>query len=75
MPLYEFRCKKCENVIERLCRVGSNGKGLKCPKCGGGKLRRLMSVFSARSKDESGGSTAVGSSCSTCTSGDCATCR
>ncbi len=75
MPLYEFRCEKCENVIERLCRVGSNGRGLKCPQCGSGKLRRLMSLFSARSKGESGGSTAVGSSCSSCSSGNCASCH
>ncbi len=75
MPLYEFRCDKCDNVIERLCRVGSNGRGLKCPACGGGKLRRLMSIFSARRKSESGSATAVGSSCSSCTSGNCATCH
>ncbi len=75
MPLYEFRCEKCEHVMERLCRVGSNGKGLKCPKCGGGKLRRLMSVFAARSKGEGGARTSVGSSCASCTSSSCATCR
>ena len=74
MPLYEFRCEKCENVIERLCRVGTNGKGMKCPKCGG-KMRRLMSVFSARTKGEGGSSTSVGSSCASCTSGNCATCH
>lgn len=74
MPLYEFRCDSCQHVIERLCRVGSNGKGLKCPECGGSKLRRLMSVFSARTKGESG-TTSVGSSCSSCTSGNCASCH
>ena len=75
MPLYEFRCEKCENVIERLCRVGTNGKDLKCPNCGGAKMRRLMSVFSARTKGEGGSSTSVGSSCASCTSGNCATCH
>ncbi len=75
MPLYEFRCEKCENVIERLCRMGSNGKGLTCPTCGGSKLRRLMSVFSARSKGEGGSTAAVGSSCGSCSSGNCATCH
>jgi len=74
VPLYEFRREKCENVFERLCPVGSNGKGLKCPECGTGKLRRLMSVFSAQSKGE-GGSTSVGSTCSTCNSGTCSTCQ
>jgi putative FmdB family regulatory protein len=75
MPLYEFRCEKCDNVTERLCRVGANGKGLKCPKCGGGKMRRLMSIFSARTKGEGGGPTSVGSSCAGCSSGNCATCH
>jgi putative FmdB family regulatory protein len=75
MPLYEFCCDKCEHVIERLCRVGSNGKDLACPECGGKKLRRLMSVFSARSGGESGAATSVGSSCAGCTSGNCASCH
>ena len=75
MPLYEFRCEKCDNVTERLCRVGTNGKGLKCPKCGGAKMRRLMSIFSARTKSEGGSPTSVGSSCAGCSSGNCATCH
>lgn len=73
MPLYEFRCENCDTVFEQLCRVGTDGKGLKCPECGAGKLRRLMSVCSARSKGEDGGS-GVGSSCSSCTSGSCSLC-
>lgn len=76
MPLYEFKCEKCETITERLCSVGSNGKGLKCPHCGGSKLRRLMSVFSARVKGESGGTRArSGSGCSSCAGGNCATCH
>jgi len=74
VPLYEFRCEKCDQVIELLCRVGSAGKGLKCPECGGKKMQRLMSVCAVRSKGEGGAMTSVGSSCSTCTSGDCASC-
>jgi len=75
MPLYEFRCDKCDHVFERLCRIGSNGKGLTCPKCRSRKLRRLMSVFSARVPGESPSSSPSGASCSTCTSGSCSTCR
>ena len=45
MPLYEFRCKKCETVYEELCRkIDADGKCLttdddgkyidiSCPKC------------------------------------------
>ena len=31
-------------VIERLCRVGSNGKGLKCPECGSRNSRKCGRV-------------------------------
>ena len=76
MPLYEFRCGKCNEVVERLCPVGTNGKGLKCPSCGARRMRRLMSVFAARSKGEGGSTTPLsGSSCATCTSGNCSSCH
>jgi putative FmdB family regulatory protein len=76
MPLYEFRCDKCQEVIERLCPVGTNGKGLKCPGCGGRKMRRLMSVFAALTKGDDGAATArSGSSCASCTSSSCASCH
>ncbi|UCC68251.1 MAG: zinc ribbon domain-containing protein [Armatimonadota bacterium] len=77
MPLYEFRCKKCDRVFERLCRAGSNGKGLTCPACGSRSLRRLMSVFAARVSGERGSPAMSGSGagCSTCSSGSCATCH
>jgi len=75
MPLYEFRCDKCGHVFERLCRMGENGKGLTCPECRGRRLRRLMSVFATRVAGESTRRALSGSSCSTCTSGNCATCH
>jgi putative FmdB family regulatory protein len=75
VPLYEFRCKKCDQVFERLCRPGANGKGLACPACGSRSLRRLMSVFSARVSGERTGSVASGANCSTCSSGNCASCH
>lgn len=75
MPLYEFRCEKCSKITERLCPIGTNGKGLKCPSCGGGRMRRIMSIFAARSKGEGGATKSVGSSCAGCSSGNCATCH
>ncbi len=75
MPLYEFRCQKCGHLFERLCRAGSNGKGLGCPACGSRSLRRLMSVFAARVSGGRESAATSGSACSTCTSGSCATCR
>ena len=41
MPIYEYKCRKCEAVSERI--QGVNDKLLsKCPSCGG-KVERLMS--------------------------------
>jgi len=41
VPIYEYRCRKCESVVERI--QGLNDRPLsKCPACGG-KVERLMS--------------------------------
>ena len=41
MPIYEYRCRKCGKVTEKL--EGSHDRPLsKCPSCGG-KTERLMS--------------------------------
>lgn len=33
MPLYEFDCKTCDKVVERICRY-SEIKDQVCPNCG-----------------------------------------
>jgi putative FmdB family regulatory protein len=41
VPIYEYRCRKCDSVVERI--QGLNDRPLsKCPSCGG-KVERLMS--------------------------------
>ena len=77
MPLYEFKCDKCTYMFEELCRMGENGRGRPCPKCGAKKLRRLMSVFAVGASSTSSRSVSgsnAGSSCSTCSSHNCSTC-
>ncbi|NIM98944.1 MAG: zinc ribbon domain-containing protein [candidate division Zixibacteria bacterium] len=60
MPIYEYRCGKCSHKFDALQKVGEDGTGLKCPKCGTDNPTKILSVFS--SSDSSGKSS---SSCST----------
>ena len=77
MPLYEFRCKQCDQVFERLCRMGENGRTIACEACGAKGPQRLMSVCATRVSSGNGGEahSPSGSRCGGCTSHNCATCH
>ncbi|WP_456432029.1 FmdB family zinc ribbon protein [Thermosulfuriphilus sp.] len=47
MPIYEFICKKCGQIFERL--VFSNQEQVLCPKCKAKEVQKLLSSFSSRS--------------------------
>lgn len=47
MPIYEFRCRKCDHQFETITSVNEDGSGLKCPECGEPKPEKLLSIFSA----------------------------
>jgi putative FmdB family regulatory protein len=42
MPIYEFKCGKCDHQFEEL--VARMGDVAPCPKCGAKKVERLISV-------------------------------
>src|SRR5688572_5080909 len=44
MPIYEYRCKSCNRVFEKLVRAGAPD-GQPCPECGGAETKRLLSLF------------------------------
>lgn len=52
MPLYEYRCLKCSQIIELLRRIKSCDDDVKCSKCGG-RTERITSRFSALSTKSS----------------------
>jgi putative FmdB family regulatory protein len=70
MPIYEFKCKKCENVFEQLIFSSGEEEQLACPSCGQSDVSRLMSLFSSGSTN-SGKSLGSGfsSSCSSSSGG------
>lgn len=71
MPLYEYRCADCDARFEKLTTFQKADDGVACPKCGGSRSRRLISVFASFSASSegsvepiSGGGCACGGSCS-----------
>lgn len=70
MPVYEFRCEKCGEKYEALCRMGEGASSQVCPNCGSKEVKKLFSRFRAMGTDGGGKS-----SCSSCSSTSCSTCR
>ena len=74
MPIYEFRCEKCDLDFEFL--VMGSDKPV-CPKCGGADVHKLLSSCGFVGKGQGGGVTrraAADTSCSGCSSGSCSSC-
>ena len=72
MPIYEYRCKKCETEFE--CLVLGSDDDVSCPDCQAGRVERLMSACSFKSSGNYS-SSAGSSGCSTCSGGNCSTCH
>lgn len=53
MPLFEYRCKRCQRRFTALVGVVADAKPPACPSCKSGDLTKLMSRVSAlRSEDD-----------------------
>ncbi|MBL7178685.1 MAG: zinc ribbon domain-containing protein [Pseudomonadota bacterium] len=75
MPIYEYRCGKCDKVFEYL--VLSSSEVPNCPACQSKKVNKLMSAPTFFSKGSSGmteRSSAGASSCSGCAATSCTSC-
>ena len=73
MPIYEFKCLKCEEFIELLVMNKDEEVELKCPKCESEELERVLSSTSHSMADGSGKDQGVKSQSRTCGSGSCTT--
>jgi putative FmdB family regulatory protein len=45
VPIYEFRCRRCESRFEALRPMGDDGRDLECPDCGEKAPDRQVSTF------------------------------
>ena len=52
MPIYEYRCRKCGEVFERIQKVDEGGDRLSCPYCGAQKPEKVLSSFSSSKGSE-----------------------
>ena len=52
MPIYEYRCGKCEQSFEAFVQRGD--ALARCPHCDGSAVTREMSTFAARASNADG---------------------
>jgi len=60
MPIYEYRCRKCESTFEAIRPMGDDGEDLRCPECGADRPARKPSAFAAGGCGRSGSSSGFG---------------
>ena len=60
MPIFEYRCKKCNHVTTFLEKAGTEGPHV-CEQCGSKNTEKLFSTFAV----EMGSSSSSSSSCPT----------
>ena len=46
MPIYEYQCSHCNRTLQALIMSKKEEEGLKCPNCGAGDLKKLISLVS-----------------------------
>lgn len=51
MPIYEYKCTKCENIFSKLESISSEEKVKDCPECGSNS-NRIMSQTSFKLKGD-----------------------
>ncbi|MGI6574425.1 MAG: FmdB family zinc ribbon protein [bacterium] len=70
MPIFEFYCSNCNQHFELLCKYSEKPADPKCPHCNDTNTKQLLNKFAVHGQEKSAGST-----CSTCSGGDCSRCH
>lgn len=60
MPLYEYRCKVCGQVFEKLSSLSGKDEDKRCPACGAVSSEKLISGFLSKTAPASGSKAASG---------------
>jgi putative FmdB family regulatory protein len=73
MPIYEFRCLKCNDVFELLLVKSEDQVEMKCPHCGAQDFERVLSTTSYAMGFTKGESRSPTVQSRECASGTCST--
>ena len=55
MPIYEYKCEQCGEMFEKFIRSSAQLNSLRCPECGGGDVRKMISLFGCCATSQSKG--------------------
>ena len=73
MPIYEFKCSKCQNFFELLVMNSDEEAELKCPECNAKNFERVLSSTNYSVGSGSGKQNGTGPQTRTCSGGSCTT--
>ena len=73
MPIYEFKCLKCEAFFEFLVMGKDEKAEMKCPQCDSEDFERVISTTSHTINATPGGQEGTSTQTRTCSSGSCTT--
>lgn len=73
MPIYEFKCMKCDDIFEILLLNTTEPMKLQCPKCHSEDIERVLSTAGYAMGSGSKAHRGVVSKTRTCPSGSCTT--
>ena len=48
MPLYEYRCKECGHLFEKMISFSQADKLPECPNCKGSETQKMVSMFASK---------------------------
>jgi putative FmdB family regulatory protein len=51
MPIYEYKCRDCGSISEKLILTGESADDLRCDRCDSQRLEKIFSTVSFLNKD------------------------
>jgi len=73
MPIYEFKCLKCNECFEILVMSNKDSVEMRCPACGAEDFERILSCASYSMSGGAGSGQGVKSKTRNCSGGSCST--